>query len=293
MQAISGSVGLSLNSTDTSITTGLGSELGGDMASGLGFLAMFATQVNPATANLDLAALVKGQLQGGEPSGNLFPQGLPQNLPQGAILSELLPAGGLDQIMDSKLLTNINNEAKNLLESLGTTDTEDSRFSQLQELASSALRSKSEQVSSMRFGAITSQLGSQSWGDELATRVKWQIGQEIQEAKLSLNPRELGPLQVKINIIDDQAHVQFMALHGSVRDAVEDALPRLREMLEEAGVVLADADVSQQSPEQNQGFFAEAESTKDQFVENINDDDELEQTVKVIRAGVGLVDAFV
>lgn len=284
MQAISGSVGISLNSADTSTSTDLSVETGEDMASSLGFLAMFATQVNSATANFDLAALVKGQLQGAVADGNL--------LPQGAILSDLLPADGLDQLMDSQLLSNIKGEAQSLLDSLGT-DAEDSHISQLQELASSALRSKGEQASSTRFGAITSQLGSQSWGDELATRVKWQIGQEIQEAKLSLNPRELGPLQIKISIIDDQAHVQFMALHGSVRDAVENALPRLREMLEEAGVMLADADVSQQSPEQEQGFFAEAESMKDQFVDKLNDSKELEETVKVVRAGVGLVDAYI
>jgi len=287
MQAISGSVGLSLASTEAGSTSELTSESGADMASGLGFLAMFSTQVTSATADFNL---LKGKLAGTDLDGKLFPQGLPQR----PLFSELLSADGAKQLMDNKLFSNINSEGQSLLDAIQGKGEEDS-FAQsiMKEIGSSSLRGKGAQVGT-GFAAITNQLGTQGWGDELVSRVKWQIGQDIQEAKISLNPRELGPLQVKINIIDDQAHVQFVAQHGSVRDAIEDAIPRLREMLEQTGMMLADADVSQHSSE-HQGFFESDETVKEQL-SGSDFDSEGEGSdlqVKVVRAGVGLVDAFI
>ncbi len=287
MQAISGSVGLSLTSTEAGSTLDPASDTGANMASGLGFLAMFTTQITSATADFNL---LKGKLAATDLDGKLFPQGLPQR----SLFSELLSADGAQQLLDNKLFSNINSEGQNLLDAIQGKGEEDS-FAQtlMKEIGSSSLRGKGAQVGT-GFAAITNQLGSQSWGDELVSRVKWQIGQDIQEAKISLNPRELGPLQVKINIIDDQAHVQFVAQHGSVRDAIEDAIPRLREMLEQSGMMLADADVSQHSAD-HQGFFDTSETAKDQLSENGLDSDEegSEIQTKVIRAGVGLVDAFI
>ena len=289
MQAISGSVGLSLAPTEASSTSDLTSELGADMASGLGFLALFTTQVSSATADFNL---LKGKLAGTGLDGKLFPQGLPQR----PLFSEFLSADGAKQLMDNKLFSNLGSEGQNLLDAIQGKGEEDS-FAQslMKEIGSSSLRGKGAQVGT-GFAAITNQLGSQSWGDELVSRVKWQIGQDIQEAKISLNPRELGPLQVKISIIDDQAHVQFVAQHGSVRDAIEEAIPRLREMLEQSGMMLADADVSQHSAD-HQGFFETSETTKDQFSGSDLDVDVEEEgsdlQVKVMRAGVGLVDAFI
>ena len=286
MQAISGSVGLSLAPTEAGSTSELTSELGADMASGLGFLAMFTTQISSAVTDLNQ---LKGKLSGMDLDGKLFPQGLPQR----PLFSELLSADGAQKLMDNKLFSNLT-EGQNLLDAIQGKGEEDS-FAQslMKDIGSSSLRGKGAQVGT-GFAAITNQLGSQSWGDELVSRVKWQIGQDIQEAKISLNPRELGPLQVKISIIDDQAHVQFVAQHGSVRDAIEDAIPRLREMLEQSGMMLADADVSQHSAD-HQGFFETSETRKDQLSENGLDSEEegSDLQVKVIRAGVGLVDAFI
>jgi flagellar hook-length control protein FliK len=90
-------------------------------------------------------------------------------------------------------------------------------------------------------------LNDQRWGEAFASRVVWQVGEKIQQAQVRINPPDLGPIEVRISVERDQASVQFTTQHGLVREAIEDALPRLREMLSQSGLHLADANVSQQS----------------------------------------------
>jgi flagellar hook-length control protein FliK len=85
------------------------------------------------------------------------------------------------------------------------------------------------------------------WGEALGNRVAWLANQQIQSAELHLNPPQLGPIEVQIRMADNQASIEFGAHHAPVRDAIESALPRLREMFAAQGLNLADVNVSQQS----------------------------------------------
>ncbi|MFT5963062.1 MAG: flagellar hook-length control protein FliK, partial [Burkholderiaceae bacterium] len=69
-----------------------------------------------------------------------------------------------------------------------------------------------------------------------------------QTATLTLNPPDLGPLQVVLNVSNGQADASFFAAQPEVRQALEAALPKLREMLGEAGISLGQANVSSGSP---------------------------------------------
>ena len=70
---------------------------------------------------------------------------------------------------------------------------------------------------------------------------------DVQVASIKLNPPQLGPLEVRITFNHDQANVNFISHHGVVREAVESALPKLREMFGEGGVNLVNVDVSDNS----------------------------------------------
>ena len=50
-------------------------------------------------------------------------------------------------------------------------------------------------------------------------------------AELTLNPKDLGPLQVVLQVADNHAHALFVSQHSQVREAVEAALPKLREAM--------------------------------------------------------------
>ncbi len=93
--------------------------------------------------------------------------------------------------------------------------------------------------------AIPVPVAHPDWGNELGQRVLWMTNQQLSGAELRLSPPELGPLSVQISMDNDQASIQFSAHQSLVREAIESALPRLREMLAGAGINLADVSVSQ------------------------------------------------
>ena len=95
---------------------------------------------------------------------------------------------------------------------------------------------------------ISSPLGSNGWSDEFSQKISWMSTQQNQVAELHLNPPNLGPLDVVLKISDNQATALFTSPHSAVRDAVENALPRLREMLADNGITLGNTTVSDQPP---------------------------------------------
>lgn len=95
--------------------------------------------------------------------------------------------------------------------------------------------------------AMTLPLGAEGWGQELGNRVQWLVGQNVQAAELRINPPHLGPVEIRISVDQDQASVSFTAQHSVTRDAIEAAIPRLRDMLGDNGLNLANVNVSSQS----------------------------------------------
>lgn len=83
-----------------------------------------------------------------------------------------------------------------------------------------------------------------NWGSALVERVMWMSSQQLSRADIAVDPPELGPLQVRVNSQGEQASVVFTAQHAATRDALDQALPRLREMLNAQGIELVDVDVS-------------------------------------------------
>ncbi len=67
------------------------------------------------------------------------------------------------------------------------------------------------------------------WPDALGERLVWLRDNDIQAAELQIHPRHLGPVAVRIRVQDDQTTIQFASPHAVVREALEAALPRLRE----------------------------------------------------------------
>ena len=101
------------------------------------------------------------------------------------------------------------------------------------------------------------------WDQALSERVLWAASQKLQSAEIRLNPPNLGPIEVRVHMQQDQAQVSFTAQHAVVREALESSMPRLREMLNANGFNLVDVDVSQHSfAEQQrhaQGFATSAQ----------------------------------
>ncbi|RTE85456.1 MULTISPECIES: flagellar hook-length control protein FliK [Gammaproteobacteria] len=79
------------------------------------------------------------------------------------------------------------------------------------------------------------------------------VNSKQQFAEMRLDPPELGKLQIRIQMnSENQASVQFQVNSPQAREAVEQSLPKLKEMLEQQGLQLADTDVKEGSAEQQQ-----------------------------------------
>lgn len=90
------------------------------------------------------------------------------------------------------------------------------------------------------------------WNDQVAKRISIMASEGIQNARIQLDPPELGSLEVKIKVQNDQVSVAFGSNNQMVRDALEGQSPRLRELLEQQGINLADVNVSEQGRQQEQ-----------------------------------------
>lgn len=100
---------------------------------------------------------------------------------------------------------------------------------------------------------LTPQVGTPAWDQAVGQKVVWMSAGGQQSASLTLNPPDLGPLQIVLNVNNSQASATFIAPHAEVRQALEAAMPKLREMLDNAGIQLGQADVSAGTPQHN-GF---------------------------------------
>ncbi|MEW7848770.1 flagellar hook-length control protein FliK [Massilia aurea] len=100
-------------------------------------------------------------------------------------------------------------------------------------------------------GHIPARLGTQAWDNQVSQRIVYMVGKE-QAATLTLNPPDLGPVQIVLNVSNDQATVAFSSDQLEVRQALENAMPRLREMMSESGIALSNATVDANVPDQRQ-----------------------------------------
>lgn len=100
--------------------------------------------------------------------------------------------------------------------------------------------------------SIDTPMHQPQWGEALAGRIVWMLTESNHTAQINLNPPELGPIEVRVSMKDDHTNVNFYAHHGDVRDAIEEAMPRLREMLQQNGLKLDESQISHQSFSQSQ-----------------------------------------
>ena len=122
----------------------------------------------------------------------------------------------------------------------------------------------SQAVAQAKPGVVTASvqtpMGSPEWGQAMSQRIMWLANRGINAAELHLNPRDLGPVDVRINVSGEQATVHFSSPQAGVREALESSVVRLREMLESNGINLADVDVSDQSQSEQAQANAEGRS---------------------------------
>ena len=137
----------------------------------------------------------------------------------------------------------------------------------------------------------------QQWGQALGQRIAWMVGNKLQTAQLRITPAHLGPVEIKLSIENNQAQVSFISQHQVVRDAIEQAVPRLREMFEQQNLDLGDVDVSDrklaEQGNSNDGMpgFSDENGVSD-AVDNAHDVDMQEDQQVVQVSSDGLINEY-
>ncbi|MNG98466.1 Flagellar hook-length control protein [compost metagenome] len=87
---------------------------------------------------------------------------------------------------------------------------------------------------------------------QLHQKVNLMLADKLQQAEIQLDPLGLGKMKIQIQIdASNQANVHFVVQHGQTREMLEQAMPRLRDMLAGQGIQLGQTLVQQQ-PQQQQ-----------------------------------------
>lgn len=140
--------------------------------------------------------------------------------------------------------------------------------------------------------AINTYFGSTGWNQEVSQKVIWMVGGTDQSATLTLNPPDLGPLQVVISVNNDKADTQFISDNPDVRLALEQGVETLREMMRESGIELGKANVSAGNQSQSNGNQPERSYKTNPATLHAVADQSLQSRPIHIKAANGLVDTF-
>ncbi|MEZ0331590.1 MAG: flagellar hook-length control protein FliK [Methylophilaceae bacterium] len=132
--------------------------------------------------------------------------------------------------------------------------------------------------------------GKTGWDQAIGQKVAWMVGAGEQSATLTLNPPDLGPLQVVIHVHNDQADTTFISDNSDVRRALQDGLSNLKDMLSQSGINLGQANInsSQQEQQARQSSRESNSGNQNSFTTTETDT----KPTLVTRVSNGLVDIF-
>jgi flagellar hook-length control protein FliK len=145
---------------------------------------------------------------------------------------------------------------------------------------------------------IAARVGTPGWDNQVGQKIIWMVAGKEQTASLTLNPPDMGPMHVVLSVTNDQATVTFTAAQPEVRQALEAAMPKLREMMGENGIALGNATVNAGTPDgrqAQQGEQQRGQATGTRFGNTSPDATPISLTPARqgrVGGGIGMVDTF-
>jgi flagellar hook-length control protein FliK len=139
---------------------------------------------------------------------------------------------------------------------------------------------------------IAQSFGKPGWSEAINQRVMYMVNASEQTATLTLNPPDLGPLQVVISVNNDKADTTFISDNADVRQALQDGMDNLREKMNEAGISLGQSNVN--SGAQQQANQANPEKSGPQGSQNLGNPipQPIDKAPTKVIFNNGLVDLF-
>ena len=165
-----------------------------------------------------------------------------------------------------------------------------SLFAAAQGLDSAARGSSAVQLN------VQQPVGQNGFTHAVGERVEWMVKEGVKEARLQLNPPGMGPLDVQVTVGEERTTVSIIAHNATTREALQDDLQRLRQMLTEQGNDDVEVNVSSGeggADREDTGVLAGGEGAPGEGWSEAESGDETAQDFSSSDAsGSGIVDHF-
>lgn len=130
-----------------------------------------------------------------------------------------------------------------------------------QQLANAAARLPADATGLKGYAtSVDVPVGHAEWGDKMVGKLTWLTANKLSVAEIHLTPPDMGPMEVRVQVQQEQANITVHAANPAVRDQLELHSHRLRDMLSEQGLSLEQFDVADSAQQQASGQDAEGES---------------------------------
>lgn len=132
---------------------------------------------------------------------------------------------------------------------------------------------------------------------QLKDQIAVMFNNRNQVAEMRLDPPELGRLNIRLQMSgEQQASVAFIVNSPQAREAIEHAMPRLREMLEEQGIQLTDSNVREESSQLAQESGQQQKGGKEGMHSSADSEEALDEEpmhLANVETPKGLIDYYV
>ena len=94
----------------------------------------------------------------------------------------------------------------------------------------------------------------------LQERVSALLSINNKEAEIRLDPPEMGSMQIRIRSDAEQAQINFVVQNQQAKEALEQSMPKLREMLAQQGIELGESSIEQGNSQNGSGADEQSQS---------------------------------
>ena len=151
-----------------------------------------------------------------------------------------------------------------------------------QQLANAIARQPAEAAGLKGYAtSVDVPVGHAEWGDKLVGKLTWLTANKLSVAEIHLTPPDMGPMEVRVQVQQEQANITVHSANPVVRDQLELHSHRLREMLNEQGLSLEQFDVADSAQQQAGGQEASGEggNPDSQAEQGVASSDDVEQRI--------------
>lgn len=196
----------------------------------------------------------------------------------------------LERLVDANLQSSVSRSARDTSKDDKSSDIKPASLTRAIETFSGTVKAADVRSTSPALNTPVA-FGRSGFAEQMAEKIVMMTTQKVQVAEIRLDPKELGTVEIKIRVHQDQASVVFSSPHAQVRDALETSIPRLREMFADAGVGLGSVNVNDRGTNAGGGGSQDSQRGESSGIagnEEITD----ERATRPARKSNGLVDYY-